>query len=120
MYILFKKAKCNIKIDYPEERNGFKNRSFVFNYKKKKGNVFQFELDRNKVLENQQINKSFIKKNKEKIIDMKSLNVFDFQDVACNVFNRLKIIYVIDCTEKKNTNVMLYRVMSMNLCYDIE
>ena len=35
IYIPFKEGEFNIKIDYPEEKNGFKNRSYIFNYKKK-------------------------------------------------------------------------------------
>lgn len=35
IYIPFRESEFNIKIDYPEEKNGFKNRSYIFNYKKK-------------------------------------------------------------------------------------
>jgi hypothetical protein len=117
IYISFKKSKFNIKMDYPEEKNGFKNKSFIFNYKKHDENTFQFEFDRNKVVENKEVNKAFLKKNKAKIITIKALKRIEYQDVACNIFNRLKIIYIIDLTEKKHNNVMLYRVISTNLCY---
>lgn len=120
IYIKFKKGRYTVKIDYPEEKNGFKNRSYLFNYKKKKENTFNFELDRNKASENKKINKSFIKKYKKKIITINALKNLEYQDVACNAFNRLKIIYIIDYTEKKEMNIMLYRVMSMNICYSKE
>jgi len=120
IYIPFKEGEFNIKIDYPEEINGFKNRSYIFNYKKKNDNSFCFEFDRNRTSENKNIKKSFFKKNKEKIIEIDSLKKFDYQDIACNLFNRLKIIYIIDFSEKKGRNIKMYRVISMNLCFAIE
>ncbi|WP_433830461.1 hypothetical protein [Flavobacterium anhuiense] len=117
IYLSFNKSKYNVRMDYPEEKNGFKNRSFTFNYKKDSQNSFVFELDRNKVLENKKVEESFLKKNKNKIINMQPLKTMGYQDAACNVFNRLKVIYVIDFTEKKGGNVELYRVLSMNICY---
>ncbi|SFC55208.1 hypothetical protein [Flavobacterium phragmitis] len=120
IYIPFKEGEFNIKIDYPEEINGFKNRSYIFNYKKKNDNSFYFEFDRNRISENKIIKKSFLKKNKEKIIKIDSLKKFDYQDIACDIFNRLKIIYIIDFSEKKGRSIKMYRVVSMNLCYAIE
>lgn len=120
IYIPFKEGEFNIKIDYPEEKNGFKNRSYIFNYKKKNDNSFYFEFDRNRTSENKKIKKSFLKKNKEKIIEIDLLKKFDYQDIACDLFNRLKIIYIIDFSEKKGRNIKMYRVISMNLCYAIE
>jgi hypothetical protein len=120
IYIPFKEGEFNIKIDYPEEKNGFKNRTYIFNYKKKNDNSFYFEFDRNRTSENKKIKKSFLKKNKEKIIEIDLLKKFDYQDIACDLFNRLKIIYIIDFSEKKGRNIKMYRVISMNLCYAIE
>lgn len=120
IYIPFKQDKYNVKVDYPEEKNGFKNRSYIFNYKKKNESSFYFELDRNKVLENREIKKTFIEKNKKKTITINSLREFDSQDIACDLFNRSKIIYIIDFTEKRNKNVTLYRVMPMGVCFSIE
>jgi hypothetical protein len=120
IYIPFREGKFNIKIDYPEEINGFKNRSYIFNYKKKNDNSFYFEFDRNRTAENKKIKKSFLKKNKEKIIEINSLKKFDYQDIACDLFNRLKIIYIIDFSEKKGKSIKMYRVISMNVCYAIE
>jgi hypothetical protein len=114
IYIPFKKSTFNIFIDYPEEENGFKNRRYILNYKMENVNTISFELDRKKLEENKKVKKSFFKKNKEKIIEIELLKNYDYQDIACVLFNRLKIIYIIDFSEKK---VMLYRVMSMNYCY---
>ena len=117
IYIVFKQGKYNVKIDYPEEKNGFKNKGYFFNYKKMDKRTFRFELDRNRILESKEINKSFKKKNKKKILKINALKNFDYQDVSCSLFNRLKVIYIIDFSEKKNRTIMLYRVISLNLCY---
>lgn len=120
IYILYRKGEFNIKIDYPEENNGFKNRSYIFNYKKKNDNSFHFEFDRNNTSENKKIKKSFLKINKEKIVKIDYLKGFDYQDIACYLFNQLKIIYIIDFSEKEGRSIKMYRVISMNLCYAIE
>lgn len=120
IYIPFKQGKYNIKIDYPEEKNGFKNRGYFFNYKKKDASTFRFEFDRNNILENKEISKSFLQKKKRKIIPIGTLKKIDYQDIACDVFNQLKIIYVVDFSQRKNKSIMLYRVISMNYCPSIE
>ena len=63
------------------------------------------------------VDKSFLRKNKKKTIKIDVLNKFDYQDIACEIFNQLKVIYIIDLSEKKDKNSMQYRVISMNLCH---
>lgn len=116
IYIPYREGKFNIKINYPEENNGFKNRSYIFNYKKKNDNSFYFEFDRNKTSENRKIKKSFLKINKEKVVEIDSLKAFDYQDIQCELFNRLKIFYIIDFSEKKGRNIKMYRVIFMRHC----
>lgn len=120
IYISFKKGKYNMKIEYPEEKSGFKNKGYFFNFKKKKLQTFRFEIDKNKTSDNTFVNKSFLRKHKRKTIKIDVLNKLDYQDVSCEIFNQLKTIYIIDYSEKKNKNVMLYRVISINLCYSKE
>ena len=120
IYISFKPSVYNIKIEYPEEKKGFKNKGYLFNYKKENRRTFRFELDKNNRSENTKINKSFLRKNKKKTIKTEALNKFNYQNVSCEIFNQLKIIYIIDFSEKKDKNIMLYRVMSMNYCPSIE
>ncbi|SFD71273.1 hypothetical protein [Flavobacterium phragmitis] len=120
IYIPFKKGKYNIKIEYPEEKNGFKNKGYFFNFKKKKLQTFRFEIDKNRTSDNTVVNKSFLRKHKRKTIKIDMLNNFDYQDVSCEIFNQLKTIYIIDYSEKNHKNVMLYRVISLNLCYTKE
>ncbi|MCV2484071.1 hypothetical protein OD917_03985 [Flavobacterium sp. SH_e] len=120
IYISFKKGKHNMKIEYPEEKNGFKNKGYFFNVKKKEIQPFRFEIDKNRTSDNTVVNKSFLRKHKRKTIKIDALNKFDYQDVSCEILNQLKTIYIIDYSEKKNKNVMLYRVISINLCYTKE
>jgi hypothetical protein len=120
IYIPFREGKYEIKFDYPVEKDGFKNRSYLFNYKKKDNHGFDFEIYKNKTSENKSVNKCFLKKNKAKIVEIDSLRKFDYQDIQCELFSRLKIFYIVDFSEKKGKQIKLYRVMFMRHCYSIE
>jgi hypothetical protein len=121
IYIPFKEGKFNKRIDYPEEKNGFKNRSYIFNLDEKNEKTFYFEFDRysNKILEKKKVTIFSLNKIKKKVVKIQELKNFDFQEVACDLFNRLKIIYIIDLS-KSNDSIRLYKVISMNACYAIE
>jgi hypothetical protein len=120
IYIPYRIAEYNSKFDYPEDKNGFKNRSYFFNYKKNGADILRFEFDRNKTMENRRVKKAFFRINKGKVVEIDSLKGIDYQDIACNLFNHSKVIYVVDFSEVKGRSVKLYRVISLNLCYAIE
>ncbi|RKR04678.1 hypothetical protein C8C83_4011 [Flavobacterium sp. 90] len=122
IYIPFKQGKYNIKIDYPEEKDGLKNRSYIFNYKKNDSHYFDFELKKNpnKILEIRKADKSFLRKNKKNIIKIKGLEKFDYQDIQCDLFTRLKTFYIIDFSEKKDRAYIIYRVTHINSCISRE
>ena len=122
IYIPFKEGKFDIKIDYPEEKDGFKNRSYIYNYKKKNKHYFDFELKKNsdRILEIKKVSKSFLRKNKEKIVKIKALEKFDYQDIQCELFTRLKTFYIIDFSEKKDKFYTIYRVTHINSCISRE
>jgi hypothetical protein len=122
IYIPFREGDYDIKIDYPEEKDGFKNRSYIFNNKKKNEHYFDFELKKNpdRILEIKKVNKSFLRKNKRKTIEIDALKKFDYQDIQCELFTRLKIFYIIDFSEKKDDGIKMYRVIHINSCYSIE
>ncbi|WP_035647477.1 hypothetical protein [Flavobacterium sp. ASV13] len=114
IYIPFKEGKYNVKIDFPEEKDGFKNRRYVFNDNKKNTYSFEFKKNANLTLEKEIINKSFLKRYKGKIVKIKSLEKFDDQDIQCELFNRSKVFYIIDFSENKKG--IKYRVIFMNMC----
>lgn len=122
IYIPFRGGDFEIKIDFPEEKDGFKNRRYIFNYKKKNEHSFSYEIKKNpdRIVEIKKVNRSFLRKNKRKIIEIDALKKFDYQDIQCELFNQLKIFYIIDFSEKKDEAVLLYRVINLNLCYSIE
>lgn len=122
IYIPFRGGDFEIKIDFPEEKDGFKNRRYIFNYMKNKENSFSFEIEKNpeKTIEIKKVTSSFLRKNKRKIVEMDALQKFDYQDVQCELFNQLKTFYIIDYSEKKDRAVLLYKAINLNLCYSIE
>lgn len=119
IYILFREAKFNTKIDFPEEKNGFKNRHYTFKENNLNETTLSFLLKQNydKVLENRKVKKSFLKKYKKNIIEIDSVKKLDDQDIACNLFPRGKIIYILDFSERKGKGIMLYRVWYVNVCF---
>lgn len=114
IYIPFKEGKYNVKIDFPEEKDGFKNRRYVFNDNKKNTYSFEFKKNANLALEKEIINKSLLKRYKGKIVKINSLEKFDDQDIQCELFNRSKVFYIIDFSENKKG--IKYRVIFMNMC----
>jgi len=118
IYIPFKVGKFDIKIDYPEEKDGFKNRSYIFNYKKKDSHYFDFEFKKNpnRILEIKKVDKSFLKKNKKSIVKINDLKKFDYQDIQCELFTRSKTFYIIDFSENEDNVYTIYRVIHINSC----
>jgi hypothetical protein len=118
IYIPFKAGKFNTKIEYPEEKNGFKNREYSYKKNNSKETTLSFEFVRNydKILEHKRVNQSFLKKIKKNIIEINSVKNLDYQDIACNLFHRGKIIYILDFSERKDKGIMLYRVWYINYC----
>lgn len=118
IYISFEEGKYDSKIDFPEEKDGFKNRRYIFNNKQKNENVFYFEFKKNqdRIVEQKKADKSFLKQNKQKIVKISSLKKNDFQEIQCELFNRRKVFYIIDFSEKKENKIPLYRVIPINSC----
>jgi hypothetical protein len=118
IYIPFRVGKFTSKIDFPEEKNGFKNTEYIFMKNDLDETTLSFEFDRNsdKILENRKVNKPFLKKIKKNIIEINSVKKFKNQDIACNLFCRDKIIYILDFSERKDKVITLHRVWYINYC----
>lgn len=118
IYIPFREGGYNMKFDLGEDKGGFKNRSYIFNYRKKDAGSFNFEFLRNssKIVESKEITIEQLQKYQNKIIEIDSVQKFDYQVVQCELFNRSKIFYIIDFSEKKGKNIKMYRVMFMRHC----
>ena len=70
----------------------------------------------NIVSEVKKVNKSFLKKNKKHIIGINFFKKYEQNDIICQLFTQLKVFYIIDFTEKKKGNVLLYEVNSIHFC----
>lgn len=66
--------------------------------------------------EKRKVNKSFLRKHRNKILDVNILKDYKYDDIVCNLFSPLKVLYVIDFTEKEKKNIILYEVISTNTC----
>ncbi|CAH0337141.1 hypothetical protein FVB9288_02885 [Flavobacterium sp. CECT 9288] len=125
IYIEFK-GKINERkysIDTRIKPNNFDERAYNFVLPGKFGLYFQHpefknweKKEANIISEVRIVNKAFFKKNKEHIIGINFLKKYEQNDIICQLFTQLKVFYIIDFTEKKKGNVMLYEVNSMNVC----
>jgi hypothetical protein len=125
IYIEFK-GKINERkysIDTRIKPNNFDERAYNFVLPGKLALYFQHpefknweKKDANIISEVRIVNKVFLKKNKEHIIGINFLKKYEQNDIICQLFTQLKVFYIIDFTEKKKGNVMLYEVNSMNVC----
>ena len=125
IYIEFK-GKNNEKkyaIDTRIHSNNFDERAYSFVFPGKLALYFQHpqfknweKKDANIVSEIRDVNKSFLRKNKKQIIGLNFLKKHEQNDIICQLFTQLKVFYIIDFTEKKKGNVVLYEVNSMNVC----
>ena len=43
-------------------------------------------------------------------------HLFDYEEIVCEIFSQLKTIYIIDYTEKKQKEIVLYEVVLINYC----
>lgn len=129
IYIEFKDRK-NEKKDIIHSQitsNNFIERAYDFNLFDKQNFYFQYSTfkdwtkkEANIISEIRKVNKSFLKKHKKEIIRIDSLKEYKYNDIVCELFSQLKVFYIIDFTEKKKGNFMLYEVNCINYCPSIE
>nr|WP_315153884.1 hypothetical protein [uncultured Flavobacterium sp.] len=81
------------------------------NWDKKEGNV---------VSEVRKVNKLFLKKHRMAIIGIDFFKKYKSEDIVCEIFTQLKVLYIIDFTEKKKGKINIYEVNSINVCPSIE
>ena len=81
------------------------------NWEKKEANI---------VSEVRKVNKSFLKRNKKRIIGIDFFKKNTQNDIVCELFKQFKVLYIIDFTEKNKGNIMLYEVNCTNYCPSIE
>jgi hypothetical protein len=70
----------------------------------------------NIVSEVRKVNNSFLKEHKSNIIGINFLEKYDDKNIICELFTHLKVFYIIDFTENKKGNAMLYEVNCINYC----
>ncbi|MBL0738942.1 hypothetical protein JI750_18755 [Flavobacterium sp. GN10] len=125
IYVKFKEGKTEKKFDVETRitANNFGEKIFQFYIKNSMINL-NFEhakyknlekKNSNIISEKKKINKKFLKEKKNLIISISSLKHYAYEQIACNIFSQLKVIYIIDYNEKT-----IYEVNSMNYCPSIE
>jgi hypothetical protein len=129
IYIEFKDRK-NEKKDIIHSQitsNNFIERAYDFNLFDENNLYFQYSTfknwekkEDNIISEIRKVNKSFLKKHKKEIVRIDSLKKYKYNDIVCELFSQLKVLYIIDFTEKKKGNVILYEVNCLNYCPSIE
>lgn len=77
------------------------------NWDKKEANI---------VSEVRKVNKLFLKKHRKDIIGIDFFEKYKTEVIVCEILTQLKVLYIIDFTEKKKGEVKIYEVSSINIC----
>lgn len=129
IYIQFKGAKNEKKyaIQTRITTTDFNEKAYTFILNNKQNFYFEHakfkswkKKDANIVSEIKSVDRFFLRKIKNKIINIKDLKKYDNQVIACEIFSQLKTLYIIDYTQKKDKNITLYEVVSYNNCKILE
>jgi len=127
IYIEFKGNKNERKYLAPNQSINFVDRGYHFVDHDKLDFYFICPSYKKRGKENTNIvsglrkeNMSFLKTHKKDIIDEDFLKRYEKEEIICNIITRLKVLYIIDLTEKKKGNVTLYDVSCLNYCPSIE
>ena len=89
-----------------------KNVILFFHYK-----IIRFENDGNhKLSDKKSISNKFIRKNKKRIIDLNFFEKHEICELRHGIINQLKVIYVIDMTERIGNKINMYEVSPSDIC----
>lgn len=125
IYIKFKGKKNEKKdiIHAQIQSNNFIERAYNFAPFDKQNLSFQYSTfknwdkkEANIVSEIRKVNKSFLKKHRKEIIGIDFFEKYKTEVIVCEILTQLKVLYIIDFTEKKKGEVKIYEVSSINIC----
>ncbi|MRX37759.1 hypothetical protein GJU43_00590 [Flavobacterium sp. LC2016-23] len=123
IYVLFKGKKNERKSIQPQTKYNYDDRVysfFIFDQESldlyhRKYSSYENSVA-NIVSDVKVVNKSFIKKNKAKIITPKFIKKKNLCKIVAEILNHHRVIYIIDCTEKKENKIKLYEVEVGTIC----
>lgn len=129
IYIEFKGRKNEKKVIIHAQikSNNFLERAYNFPSFDKQNLSFEYstfknweKLEANIVSEVRKVNKSFLKKHKKDIIGINFFKKYKSEDIVCKILTPLKVLYIIDFTEKKKGEINVYEVNLIDFCPSIE
>ncbi|MGG7035930.1 MAG: hypothetical protein ACI7YS_12160 [Flavobacterium sp.] len=128
IYVLYTGKGYQKKIIFPAGKNNFEDRWYDYYVKDAMNQMksITFYLckykdyqhkDAGLTSEIRRVKKSFIKKNKAKIIGLDFFEKNDVCKVGFEILTQTKVLYIIDYTEKKNGKITLYEVTASDVCF---
>lgn len=124
IFVDFKEDKFQTRFVFPVDYIGFKERRYVINFldnKEKEYFVFYFteytnpdKRDLNIKSEIKYVTKSYLRKNKKKIISINFFKRYGVYRSTYEAFENCKVIYIIDNSENKNCKYTLYEVSKVS------
>lgn len=126
IYIMFDEKNRNFKKTiFPSPKQGYAQRWYQYNFNINDKTLI-FDHIRYEVNDSisfkyncsiKTVNKrSFMRNNKNKIIYEQFFLAYDVCFLCSEIFTQKKVLYIIDCEEKKNENLVLYEVKALNPC----
>jgi hypothetical protein len=127
IYIIYTGNLNEKKYVFPPENFGYNDREYHFVIKDGdtiRNSITFFhgkyirrnDMEYRKESDKRRINKRFIKRNKNIIIGIDFFKKYDFCKLKEKIINKLRIIYLIDLTEKKKSIPNMFEVSPSDIC----
>jgi len=130
IYVIYTGNPNEKKYVFPPENFGYNDREYDFLIKDgdtirksitffHRKHIRRNDMEYRKESDKRRINKRFIKRNNNIIIGIDFFRRYDFCKLKEKIINRLRIIYLIDLTEKKRSVPNMFEVSPSDICpYD--
>lgn len=129
IFVNFKKDKFQTKVVLPVNNFNFQERRYTINFEDFKtinpieGLRFYFSeypsykrREMNNKSDTRSVNKTFLRKNRNKTISIDFFKKYGICKSTYEAFADCKVIYIIDCDERKNGQITLYEVTKGSTC----
>ncbi|TRX32379.1 hypothetical protein FNW52_16990 [Flavobacterium sp. ZT3R18] len=127
IYVRYTGGPNENKFIFPPEKNGYNDREYNFSIRNgttiREKIIFYHskyirrnDMDYRKISDKKVVKKDFLKKNKNIIIGIDFFSKYEICKIRDGMINRIRVIYLIDLTEKKSNTITMYEVTPTDIC----
>lgn len=129
IYVNFKENNFQTKVVLPLNDFNFQERRYTINFEDFRtitpieGLLFYFKeypsykrREMNNKADTRSVKKTFLRKNRNKTISLDFFKKYGIYKSTYEAFTNCKVIYIIDCDERKNAKIKIYEVTKGSTC----